>query len=388
VNRPNLDFRGYAGTVASGSIAAGDEIVVAASGRSSRVKRIVTYDGDLATAETGDAVTITLEDEIDVGRGDILAKPTERPDVADQFAAHLIWMDQDALVPGRNYIFRIGTQSVASGSITAIKYRIDVNTREHLAASTLALNEIGFCNFVTTLPVAFDSYETNRKTGSFVVIDRYTNRTVGAGIIAFPLRRATNVAWHPLSIGKAERAAQKHQKPCVIWFTGLSGAGKSTIANIVDQKLFAKSCHTMLLDGDNVRHGLNRDLGFTEADRVENIRRAGEVAKLMVDSGLIVICSFISPYKAEREMVRGLVGDGEFIEVFVDTPIDECIQRDPKGLYAKAKSGKIKNFTGIDAPYEAPMDAEVHLHTVGQTPEQLADAVVKGLIERNIVGVR
>ena len=385
VNRPNLDFRGYAGTVASGHIQAGDEIVVAASGRTSRVKRLVTYDGDLEAAGPGDAVTITLEDEIDVGRGDILAKPAERPDVADQFAAHLIWMDQDALVPGRNYIFRIGTQSMASGSITAIKHRIDVNTREHLAATRLALNEIGFCNLSTTLPVAFDPYETNRKTGSFVVIDRYTNRTVGAGMIAFALRRATNIAWQPLSIGRKERAAQKHQKPCVVWFTGLSGAGKSTIANIVDQKLFAKSCHTMLLDGDNVRHGLNRDLGFTEADRVENIRRAGEVAKLMADSGLIVICAFISPYRAEREMVRNLVAKDEFIEVFVDTPIEECVRRDPKGLYSKAKSGKIKNFTGIDAPYEVPIDPEIHLRTVGQQPERLADQIIENLSVRGIV---
>ena len=229
----------------------------------------------------------------------------------------------------------------------------------------MGLNEIGFCNIATALPVSFDAYEANRRTGSFIVIDRYTNRTVGAGMIAFPLRRATNIAWQPLSIGKKERAELKNQKPCIIWFTGLSGAGKSTIANIVDQKLFAKSHHTMLLDGDNVRHGLNRDLGFTEADRVENIRRAGEVAKLMVDGGLIVICSFISPYKAERDMVSGLVGDGEFLEVFVDTPIEECERRDPKGLYSKAKAGKIKNFTGVDAPYEAPTTAEIHLRDHG-----------------------
>ncbi len=385
VNRPNLDFRGYAGTVASGSIAVGDEIIVAASGRNSRIKQIVTYDGELARAEAGDAVTLTLDDEIDIGRGDILAKPTERPEVADQFAAHVIWMDQEAMVPGRSYAFRIGTQSIASGSITAIKYKIDVNTGAHLAARTLILNEIGFCNVAVALPVAFDAYEVNRRTGSFIVIDRYTNRTVGAGMIAFPLRRATNIAWQPLSIGKKERAALKKQKPCIIWFTGLSGAGKSTIANIVDEKLFAMSHHTMLLDGDNVRHGLNRDLGFTEADRVENIRRAGEVAKLMVDSGLIVICSFISPYKAERDMVRNLVGEGEFVEVFVDTPIEECVRRDPKGLYSKAKSGKIKNFTGIDAPYEAPSAPEVHLKTLGQQPEQLADAVLNCLATRGII---
>ncbi|WP_024516279.1 sulfate adenylyltransferase subunit CysN [Bradyrhizobium sp. Tv2a-2] len=385
VNRPNLDFRGYAGTVASGHIAVGDEIVVAASGRNSRVKRIATYDGDLAQAEAGDAVTITLADEIDIGRGDILARPTERPEVADQFAAHLIWMDQEAMVPGRSYAFRIGTQSIATGSVTHIKHKIDVNTREHLAATTLGLNEIGFCNVATALPVSFDAYEVNRRTGSFIMIDRYTNRTVGAGLITFPLRRATNIAWQPLSVGKAERAELKHQKPCILWFTGLSGAGKSTIANIVDQKLFAMSRHTMLLDGDNVRHGLNRDLGFTEADRVENIRRVGEVAKLIMDAGLIAICSFISPYRAERDMVRGLVEEGEFIEVFVDTPIEECVRRDPKGLYSKAKSGKIKNFTGIDAPYEAPTGPEIHLKTIAQQPAQLADDVVKALIERGVI---
>ncbi len=385
VNRPNLDFRGYAGTVASGHIAVGDEIVVAASGRQSRIKRIATYDGDLAVAEAGDAVTITLSDEIDIGRGDILAKPTERPEVADQFAAHLIWMDREAMVPGRSYALRVGTQSIATASITHIKHKIDVNTREHLATTTLALNEIGFCNIATALPVSFDAYEANRRTGSFIVIDRYTNRTVGAGMIAFPLRRATNIAWQPLSIGKNERAALKQQKACILWFTGLSGAGKSTIANIVDQKLFAMSRHTMLLDGDNVRHGLNRDLGFTEADRVENIRRVGEVAKLMLEGGLIVICSFISPYKAERDMIRGLVGEGEFIEVYVDTPIEECARRDPKGLYSKARSGKIKNFTGVDAPYEPPTSPEIRLETIDQSPEQLADSVVNGLIERGMI---
>jgi bifunctional enzyme CysN/CysC len=382
VNRPDSEFRGYAGTVASGSIAPGDDIVVAASGQLSRVARIVTSDGDLARAVAGDAVTITLADDIDVGRGDMLAPPTERPDVADQFAAHLIWMDQDALLPGRSYILRIGTRSGIPASVTSIKYKIDVNTREHLAAHRLALNEIGFCNVATALPVSFDSYETNRRTGAFIVIDRYTNRTVGAGMIAFALRRAANIAWQPLSIGRKDRAALKNQKPCIVWFTGLSGAGKSTIANLVDQKLFAMAHHTMLLDGDNVRHGLNRDLGFTEADRVENIRRAGEVAKLMVDAGLIVICSFISPYRAEREMIRGLVGEGEFIEVFVDTPIEECVQRDPKGLYSKARAGKIKNFTGIDAPYERPEAPELHLQTIGASPDQLADTVVKALVGR------
>ncbi|WP_161851757.1 adenylyl-sulfate kinase [Bradyrhizobium sp. CCBAU 051011] len=301
----------------------------------------------------------------------VLARPNERPEVTDQFAAHLIWMDNDPLVAGRNYILRIGTRTGVAGSITAIKHRIDVNTREHLAARKLSLNEIGFGNVATALPVAFDPYEVNRKTGSFIVIDRFTNRTVGAGMIAFPLRRATNIAWQPLSVGKSERAALKNQKPCIIWFTGLSGAGKSTIANIVDQKLFAMSRHTMLLDGDNVRHGLNRDLGFSEAHRVENIRRVGEVAKLMADGGLIVICSFISPYRAERDMVRNLVAKEELIEIFVDTPLEECVRRDPKGLYSKAKSGKIKNFTGIDEPYEIPMSPEFHLRTMDQTPEHL-----------------
>ncbi|OAF13146.1 sulfate adenylyltransferase subunit CysN [Bradyrhizobium neotropicale] len=388
VNRPNLDFRGYAGTIASGSIAVGDEIIVAASGRSSRVKRIVTYDGDLAAAEAGDAVTIMLENEIDVSRGDVLAGPTQRPTVADQFAAHLIWMDEEPMVQGRSYAFRIGTQSIASGNVTRIKYKIDVNTGEPpLAATTLGLNEFGFCHVATTLPVSFDPYHVNRRTGSFIVIDRYTNRTVGAGMIDFPLRRASNVAWQPLTIGKQERAGLKQQKPCIIWFTGLSGAGKSTIANIVDQKLFAMSHHTMLLDGDNLRHGLNGDLGFTDADRIENIRRAGEVAKLMLDSGLMVICSFISPYMTERDLVRKLVGKREFVEVFVDTPIDECVRRDPKGLYSRAKSGKIENFTGIGAPFEAPRAPEVHLKTLGQPPEQLADQVLDALAAREIISL-
>ncbi|MBP1299574.1 MULTISPECIES: sulfate adenylyltransferase subunit CysN [Bradyrhizobium] len=385
VNRPDLDFRGYAGSVASGSISVGDDIVVAASGRTTRVRRIVTQGGGLSCAEAGDAITITIEDEIDIGRGDLLARPTERPELADQFAAHLIWMDEDQLVVGRNYILRIGSQTIA-GSITAINHRIDVNTREHLSAGTLGLNEIGFCNISTTRPAAFDPYEANRKTGSFIVIDRYTNRTVAAGMIACPLRRATNVAWQPVAVGRKERADLKNQKPCIIWFTGLSGAGKSTIANIVDQKLFAMSRHAMLLDGDNLRHGLNADLGFSEVDRMENIRRAGEAAKLMADSGLIVICSFISPHRSERDMVRSLVSKEEFVEVFVDTPIEECARRDPKGLYSKAKSGKIKNFTGIDASYEAPIRPEIHLRTMEQTPEQMAQAVIDVLMARAILG--
>jgi bifunctional enzyme CysN/CysC len=385
VNRPNLDFRGYAGTVASGRINKGDAIVVAASGQTSRIQDIVTYDGSLQSAEAGDAVTITLDDELDIARGDILVEPTSRPEVSDQFAAHIIWMNDDQLMPGRSYLLRIGTKTVPA-TITTIKYKVDVNSWEHLAATTLGLNDIAFCNISTGTPVAFDPYSENRKTGSFIIIDRFMNQTVGAGMVTFGLRRGTNVHWQPLLIGKAERAALKQQKPTILWFTGLSGAGKSTIANIVEQGLNLTGHHTMLLDGDNVRHGLNRDLGFTEADRVENIRRAGEVAKLMVESGLIVLCSFISPFRADRQMVRGLVGDGEFIEIFVDAPLEDCIQRDPKGLYAKARAGKLKNFTGIDSPYEAPEAPEIHLRTQGQAPAQLAKTVLDELLQRKIIG--
>jgi bifunctional enzyme CysN/CysC len=384
INRPNLDFRGYAGTLASGAIRIGDLVVVAASGHKTRVKDILTYDGSQPTAQAGDAVTITLVDNVDIARGDLLVSPDARPEVTDQFAAHLIWMSDEALMPGRSYLARIGTKTTPV-TITGIKYKIDVNTREHLATHTLGLNDIAMCNLATSVPVAFDPYEQNRNTGSFIVIDRFTNHTVGAGMISFGLRRGTNIHWQPMLIAKAERAALNRQRPAILWFTGLSGAGKSTIANLVEQKLHAAGRHTMLLDGDNVRHGLNRDLGFTEADRVENIRRAGEVAKLMTEAGLIVLCSFISPYHAEREMVRRLVPEGEFIEVFVDTPIEECMRRDPKGLYAKAKAGKIKNFTGFDAPYEAPQAAEIHLRTVNQSPEQLTQEVLRVLAELGIV---
>jgi bifunctional enzyme CysN/CysC len=378
VNRPDLDFRGYAGTVASGTIHAGDPIAVAGSGQVTSVKELLSYDGPQASAQAGDAITITLDDEIDVSRGDLLCDPAFRSEVSDQFAAHIIWMSEQKLTPGRSYLARIGTKFTPV-TVTGIKYKIDVNTRGHLAAHTLGLNDIAFCNLATGTPVAFDPYEQNRRTGSFILIDRVTNHTLGAGMIAFGLRRGTNLHWQATLIGKSERAVHKHQKPAIIWFTGLSGAGKSTIANIVERQLHASGHHTMLLDGDNLRHGLNRDLGFTEADRVENIRRAGEVAKLLVDAGLIVLCSFISPYRAERDMVRGLVSEGEFVEVFVDTPIDECARRDPKGLYAKAKAGKIKNFTGFDAPYEAPANPEIHLSTAGQQPEQLAQRIMKKL---------
>jgi bifunctional enzyme CysN/CysC len=384
VNRPDPDFRGYAGTVASGTINAGDPIAVASSGQTSNVKELLTYEGPQASAQAGEAITITLADEIDIARGDLLVAPTSRPEVSDQFAAHIIWMSDQALMPGRSYLARVGTK-ITPIAVTAIKYKIDVNSREHLATHTLGLNEIAFCNLATGAPVAFDPYLQNRRTGSFIVIDRLSNHTLGAGMIAFGLRRGTNIHWQPTLIGKSERAAHKRQRPAIVWLTGLSGAGKSTIANIVERQLHAAGHHTMLLDGDNLRLGLNRDLGFTEADRVENIRRAGEVAKLLVDAGLIVLCSFISPYRAEREMVRRLVPDGEFIEVFVDTPIDECARRDPKGLYAKAKAGKIKNFTGFDAPYEAPTNPEIHLLTVGQQPEQLAERIMKKLLRLGIV---
>jgi bifunctional enzyme CysN/CysC len=385
VNCHSPDFRGYAGTVVSGTIKPGDPVVVAGSGRSARIKELLTYEGTLASAQTGDAVTLTLTDDVDVARGDLLANPHARPEVSDQFAAHLIWMSDEPLLPGRSYLARIGTKTTPI-TITAIKYKIAVNTREHLAASTLSLNDIAFCNLATDTPVAFDPYGQDRRTGSFIVIDRFTNQTVGAGMIAFGLRRGTNIPWQPLLIGRAERAALKHQRPAIVWLTGLSGAGKSTIANLIEQRLHSAGHHTMLLDGDNVRHGLNRDLGFTEGERVENIRRVGEVAKLMTEAGLIVLCAFISPYRAERVMVRRLVPDGDFIEVFVDTPIEECMRRDPKGLYAKAKAGGIKNFTGIDAPYEPPDAPEIHLPTADAAPQQLAEQVVTALAERGILG--
>jgi len=384
VNRPNLDFRGVAGTVAAGSIKRGDAVVVASSGRPSRVERIVTYDGDRDLAMAGDAVTLTLADEIDVARGDIITTPKSQPEVTDQFAAHIIWMNDEPLVPGRSYHLRIGPRTVTA-TVTSLKHRIDVNTLDHLAARTLSLNGIGFCNVATGISVAFDPYEENRDTGAFVLIDRVSNQTLGAGMIAFGLYRAKNVHVQDLFISKEQRAALKEQKPVVLWFTGLSGAGKSTIANTVEARLHALGHHTILLDGDNVRRGLNRDLGFAEADRVENIRRVGEVAKLMVQSGLIVLCSFISPYESERRMVRALVEPDEFIEIFVDAPLEECIKRDPKGLYAKAKAGQIRNFTGFDAPYEVPKDPELHLLTAERQPAELAEEILIALRERKII---
>ena len=384
VNRPNLDFRGFAGTIASGSIAAGDEVVVAKSGKTSRVKRIVTSDGDLDRAGEGEAVTLVLEDEVEVSRGNMIVAPGARPEVADQFAAHLVWFAEHALIPGRSYILRTETDQVTA-TITDLKHRVDINSFAEVAAKSLDLNEVGVCNISTQSPIAFDAYKSNRSTGSFILIDRLTNATVGAGMIDFALRRASNVHWQALDVDKTTRAAQKDQKPVVLWFTGLSGSGKSTVANLVEKRLASLGKHTYILDGDNVRHGLNRDLGFTEEDRVENIRRVGEVAKLMVDAGLIVLVSFISPFRSERRMVRELVGEGEFVEIFVDTPFEECARRDPKGLYAKALRGEIKNFTGVDSPYEVPEQPELHLKTVGRTSEELASEVEKLLAERGII---
>jgi bifunctional enzyme CysN/CysC len=378
VNRPNLDFRGFSGTIASGRIAVGDGVVVAASGRQSRVARILGPDGDQGAAGAGEAVTLCLADEVDVARGDILAPLADRPEVADQFAAHLLWMDEEALLPGRQYLARFGNLWT-SASVTAIKHRIDVNTLEQQAAKRLELNEIAVCNLSLSQRVPLDPYAENRATGAFVLVDRFTNRTAGAGMVSFALRRATNIHAEEFLVDKRARAALDHQKPLVVWFTGLSGSGKSTIAKLVEQTLHREGRHTYSLDGDNLRHGLNRDLGFTDQDRVENIRRVGEVAKLFVDAGLIVLCSFISPFRAERRMVRELVGPGEFVEVFVDTPIEECMKRDPKGLYAKAMRGAIQNFTGVSSPYEPPEAPELRLDTVGRSPEEAAEVVLAQL---------
>ena len=353
VNRPDLDFRGFSGTIVSGRIRSGDTVAVAKSGCASKVKRIVTYDGDLEEAFAGNAVTQVLSDEIDISRGDMLVPPEDRPEVSDQFAAHVLWMTEEEMLPHRQYLIKVETQTVPA-QVTQLKHKVDVNTLDSFAARTLQLNEVGYCNLSTSEPIVFDSYADNRDTGAFVIIDRVTNGTVGAGMIEFGLRRATNVHWQALDVNKEARAGLKHQKPCVLWFTGLSGSGKSTIANLVEKRLFAQGRHTYILDGDNVRHGLNQDLGFTDADRVENICRVAEASKLFVNSGVIVLVSFISPFRSERRMARELMQDGEFIEIYVDTPLEVCRARDPKGLYARADAGQIKNFTGIDSPYEAP----------------------------------
>lgn len=381
VVRSEADSYGYAGTVASGRVRVGDDIVSAISGRQSTVRRIVMADGEPDHASQGDAVTLVLADDIDIARGDLLAPATERPEVSDQMAAHVVWLAEGHLLPGRTYELRIGARRVPA-SVTAIKYRIDRHTREHLAARTLEINEIGVCNLATAAPIVFDAYADNPETGSFSLIDGATNTTAAAGVILFGLRRATNIHVEELFIDKAARSNAKQQKATVIWFTGLSGSGKSTIAKRLEQPLHELGHHTYVLDGDNVRHGLNHDLGFTDIDRVENIRRIGEVAKLFVDAGLIVMCSFISPFRAERRMVRDLLESDEFVEVFVDASIEECKRRDPKGLYAKALAGKVKNFTGIDSPYEPPEAADIHLVTERVDPDVLVNQIVEHLRTR------
>ena len=376
VNRPNPDFRGFAGTIAAGRVSAGDAVVVLPSARRSTVRQVLGPDGPLDAAAAGQAVTLTLADEIDVSRGDVIAAAGDPPEVADQFAAHVLWMDDAALLPGRPYWLQIGSRTVAV-SVSEIKHRVDVNTQEKLAAKRLELNEVGYCNLSLDEPIAFEPYARNRALGGFILIDRQSNATVAAGTLDFALRRAGNVHWQHLDVDKAARARIKGQTPKVLWFTGLSGAGKSTIANQVEKRLHARGCHTFLLDGDNVRHGLNRDLGFTDEDRVENIRRVVEVARLMVDAGLIVLVSFISPFRAERQMARERFAEGEFIEIFVDVPLEVAESRDVKGLYRKARAGQIPNFTGIDSPYEPPEAPELHLYADGEALDAMADQVVR-----------
>ena len=382
VCRPDQDFRGFAGTIAAGGVAPGDEVVVLPSGQRSRIARIVSGAGDLPDAAAGQPVVLTLQDEIDASRGDVIAAASRPPEIADQFAAHLLWMGDRPLLPGRPYWMRIGTRTVGA-QVTEIKHRVDVNTQEELAAKSLELNEVGYCNLYLDQAVPFERYADSRELGAFILIDRQDNATVGAGTVDFALRRAGNLHWQHLDVDKAARARIKYQRPRCLWFTGLSGAGKSTIANLVEKRLTALGRHTYVLDGDNVRHGLNKDLGFTDADRVENIRRVAEVARLMVDAGLIVLVSFISPFRAERRMARALFGEGEFIEVHVDTPLAVAEKRDAKGLYAKARAGALRNFTGIDSPYEPPEAAEVVLDTVAEAPEALADRLVALLLEED-----
>lgn len=378
VNRPNLDFRGYAGTLASGKVRPGDAIRVQPSGRTSTVARIVTMDGDLDEAVAGQSVTLTLADEIDASRGDVISTSENPAGAADQFETTIVWMHEEPMLAGRPYLLKLGTRTVTA-TITSIRHEVNVNTLEHSAARQLELNAIGVCHVKTDRPLPFDAYADSKDLGGFILIDRLSNATVGAGMVHFALRRADNIHHQATDVGKPRRAEMKGQKPCVVWFTGLSGAGKSTIANLVEVKLAELGHHTYLLDGDNVRHGLNNDLGFTDADRVENIRRIGEVAALMVDAGLIVLTAFISPFRSERGLARSLVGDGEFIEAYVETPLAIAEERDPKGLYRKARRGELKNFTGIDSPYEAPESPEILVDTSAMSAEQAAERVVAEL---------
>ncbi|MFN4239281.1 MAG: sulfate adenylyltransferase subunit CysN [Erythrobacter cryptus] len=379
VSRPNLDFRGFAGQIASGTIRPGDKVRIVPSGKTSAIARIVTFDGDLDEAVAGQSVTLTLADEVDCSRGDMIAAAGDPPQASDQFRATLVWLDEAALKPGRGYWLKLGTQMVTA-TIQPPEYEIDVNTLEHLAAKTLGLNAIGVVEFATDRPIVFEPYASSRELGGFILIDKFTNATVAAGMIAFSLRRAENIHWQPVSITREDHARMKNQTPRVLWFTGLSGSGKSTIANEVEKQLFLMNRHTFLLDGDNVRHGLNRDLGFTEADRIENIRRVGEVAKLMADAGLIVLTAFISPFRAERQMVRDMLPPGEFIEIFIDTPLAVAEARDVKGLYKKAREGKLKNFTGIDSPYEPPENPEIRVNTLEMSPEAAARYIIERIL--------
>ncbi len=379
VNRPNLDFRGFSGLIASGKVKPGDAIRVLPSGKTSTVSRIVTFDGDIDQAVAGQSVTLCLADEIDCSRGDVIAAADSPPQAADQFETTLVWLNDEALLVGRSYWLKVGTQMVST-TVQQPKYTINVNTMEKMAAKTLDLNAIGVAEIATDKPVVFEPYSEARALGGFILIDKITNATVAAGMINFSLRRSQNIHWQPTDITRADHAALKNQTPRVLWFTGLSGSGKSTIANEVEKQLNLMNRHTFLLDGDNVRHGLNRDLGFTEADRIENIRRVGEVAKLMADAGLIVLTAFISPFRAEREMVRAMLPEGEFVEVFVDTPLEVAEARDVKGLYKKARSGELKNFTGIDSPYEAPVNPEIRVNTVEMTPQEAAELIVRKLL--------
>ena len=384
VNRPNLDFRGFAGEIASGVVRQNDEVMVLPSRKTSKIKRIVTYDGDLKEAGVGKAVTLTLADEIDISRGDVIASAKTPCDVADIFKLRVLWMSEKSMISGRQYIFKSATNSAVC-TLSRPDYCLDIHTFEHLAAKALDLNEIGVCDAMLDHPIAFENYEDNRTLGSFILIDRMSNETVAMGMILHPMRRSENVHAHKMDIDRDARSALKHQKPCVLWMTGLSGAGKSTIANLLEQKLYGKSIHSMVLDGDNVRRGLNRDLGFSESDRAENIRRIAEVSKLMVDAGLVTVVSFISPFRADRQMARDIIGDDNFIEVFVDAPLEVAESRDVKGLYKKARAGEIPNFTGIGSPYEEPETAEIVLDTATQSAEKLADDLVAFLMKEGFI---
>jgi bifunctional enzyme CysN/CysC len=383
VNRPNPDFRGFSGFIASGAVQPGDKVKIMPSGRQSRIARVL-LDGDLPYATAGQSVTVTLTDEVDCSRGDVISSVENPAEVSDQFETTIVWMNDTPMLPGRSYLLKLGTKTVTA-SVTTLKHKVNVNTLEQAAARQLTLNEIGLCNISLSEPIAFDAYAVSRDLGGFILIDRFSNETVAAGMIHFALRRAQNIHWQSVDINRAARAGQKAQRACVLWFTGLSGSGKSTIANLVEKRLFALGKHSYLLDGDNIRHGLNRDLGFTDTDRVENIRRVGEVARLMAEAGLIVLVSFISPFRSERQLARDLLPPGDFLEVFVDTPLELAEARDPKGLYKKARRGEIQHFTGISSPYEAPEAPEIHIDTTSMTSEEAADLIMTVLEGRDVL---